>query len=93
MVSWFTTDLIGRRPLLLGACLTCTLSLIAVGIAGTVPSTTASKNSLIVFACIWVVSYASGIAPVGSIYQGETATPRLRAKTNFLSAAFGGMFK
>jgi SP family general alpha glucoside:H+ symporter-like MFS transporter len=91
-VSFFTTDLIGRRPLLLGACVTIVLSLLGVGIAGTVRQTKSTSNALIVLSCIWVVAYASGIAPSGATYQGETATPRLRAKTNSFAQAIGGMF-
>lgn len=91
-VSFYTTDLVGRRPLLLGACITIVLSLLGIGIAGSVKQTKSTSNALIVLACIWVVAYASGIAPSGATYQGETATPRLRAKTNSFAQAIGGMF-
>jgi SP family general alpha glucoside:H+ symporter-like MFS transporter len=91
-VSFFTTDLVGRRPLLLGAIVVIVISLLSIGIAGTVTQNGASENALIALACIWVVAYASGIAPIGSIYQGESSTPRLRAKTNSVSQAMGQTF-
>ncbi|GFZ51067.1 hypothetical protein JCM24511_08825 [Saitozyma sp. JCM 24511] len=91
-VSFYTTDLVGRRPLLLGAIVVVVICLLGVGIAGSVPETPSSKNALIALACIWVVAYASGIAPCGSIYQGEASAPRLRAKTNSLSQALGQSF-
>lgn len=91
-MSFYTTDLVGRRPLLLGAIVVVVICLLGVGIAGSVPETPSSKNALIALACIWVVAYASGIAPCGSIYQGEASAPRLRAKTNSLSQALGQSF-
>ena len=92
-VSWFTTDYFGRRPLLIGAIIIAVISLLGIGVAGTVNvGSKANSNALIALACIWVVAYASGVAPIAAIYQGETPTPRLRAKTNFISQAGAGMF-
>jgi SP family general alpha glucoside:H+ symporter-like MFS transporter len=67
-------------------------SLLGIGIAGTVEQNKTTENALIALSCIWVAAYASGIAPCGAIYQGETAAPRLRAKTNSFSQAVGQCF-
>lgn len=91
-VSFYTTDKVGRRPLLLGAIGVIIAALLAIGILGSVPLSGSSENALIALACIWVTAYASGIAPIGSIYQGESSTPRLRAKSNSLSQACGQLF-
>ena len=67
--------------------------LLGVGIAGSVEQSKATQNALLACACIWVAGYASGIAPVASAYQGESSTPRLRAKTNSFSQAFAALFR
>lgn len=92
VVSFYTLDKIGRRPLLLGAMVVISIANFAVGICGFYLDSQATKNGVIVLACIWITAYASGLAPVGPSYQGESSTLRLRAKTNSMSQAGGQMF-
>lgn len=83
--AFFTSDYFGRRPIaLVAACTLCT-SLLVIGIMSQLPDTTTRATVLISFMCLWSFGFNSGVAPVGPAYQGETATPRLRAKTNSLS--------
>ena len=79
----------GRRTLLLGASATISMTMLGIGISGFSIQTEASKNAVVALTCIFFAAYATGIAPVGPSYQGETATPRLRAKTNSISQALG----
>jgi len=85
--AFYTSDQFGRRPIALAAACTLSLSLLAIGIMSQLPSTTARSTALISFMCLWAFGFNSGVSPVGPAYQGETATPRLRAKTNSLSQA------
>ena len=79
----------GRRTLLLGAMITISFSMLSIGVCGFSIEKPATQHALVAFTCIFFAAYATGIAPVGPSYQGETATPRLRAKTNSISQACG----
>lgn len=98
--AFFTSDFFGRRPIAIAAGTTLSTALLAIGIMSQLPDNTARSTALISFMCLWAFGFNSGVSPVGEslaprlqratltegpAYQGETATPRLRAKTNSLS--------
>lgn len=67
IISFFTTDRVGRRPLLLGAVVVMCVCLLGIGISGSVIPTKATHNALLALSCIWMAAYSSGIAPVGEL--------------------------
>ena len=79
----------GRRSLILSASAIISMTMLGIGICGFSIENEASKNAVVALTCIFFAAYATGVAPVGPSYQGETATPRLRAKTNSTSQALG----
>lgn len=65
VISWYTTDKFGRRPLLLGASSVIVVVLLLLGILGTIPRTGGTSTGLLVLALIWVAAYGTGISPIG----------------------------
>ncbi|KAL1852832.1 hypothetical protein VTK73DRAFT_9124 [Phialemonium thermophilum] len=85
-ISFYTTDKIGRRPLLvyLGAFMVPLLFIIG-GILR-LPKSSATGSALIAMACIWVAAYSSSAGPLGFTFLADCSTAVLRAKTANIGA-------
>ncbi len=91
IISFFTTDRVGRRPLLLGAVLVMCLSLLGVGVGGSITrQTTATHNSLLALSCIWMAAYSSGLAPVGELTEAVHVNYLLANDTVFKGSIYQG---
>ena len=100
-ISFFTTEKVGRRPLLVwGGCVMVPLLFVVGGILK-LPRTTAAGTGMITVAyapsvrvtrswlmvsCIWVAAYASSAGPLGFVFLAECSTVLLRAKTANMGA-------
>ena len=81
IVSFYTTERFGRRPLILTGGAGCFICNIIIGSLGTRQKTDAVLNATLGVICIWVVIYAGCLAGVGWGLTTEIATARLRART------------
>ncbi|ORY21515.1 general substrate transporter [Naematelia encephala] len=87
LIGTFLTDFVGRRPLILvGGAVMC-ISLLSVGIAGSVAASAVGNKVLIAFSIIWVIAYGCSIGPLGYAYTAESSRLQLRAKTEACATA------
>lgn len=87
-LAFYTTDLVGRRPLLLGALVVVSIVNLSIGICGLYLDRSATQNGVIVLACIWITAYASGIAPIGMSPSEATTDPKARPTRARLRQSF-----
>ncbi|RSH81844.1 uncharacterized protein EHS24_008039 [Apiotrichum porosum] len=80
-ISFWTTELVGRRPVLLWGCVLMVLANIGLGITGSVKTTDGALRGSLAMSCIWVFVYSMSAAPLGWISAAETATPYLKSLT------------
>lgn len=86
IASFFGVELAGRRTLIIGGGIFCTLCNIVIGI-GCFPKTPALNHTALAFIFIWVFSYAGSFAGVSWALVSECAAPRLKSK----AAAFAAL--
>ena len=81
MLSWFLTTYLGRRTIYVwGQAINCGF-LVALGIAGSVATSTASSNARASLGLIVSVLFCLGPAPASWVIIGETSSVRLRPLT------------
>lgn len=87
MCSWVLTSYFGRRTIYLWSSAVNTLLLICLGIAGSVPTSTASNYAVASLGLIVSVLFTLGAAPVSYAIIGETSAIRLRPLTTGIGRA------
>ncbi|CAG9984749.1 unnamed protein product [Clonostachys byssicola] len=91
-ISFYTTDRVGRRPLLVYVGAFMVPLLFIIGGILKMPLTTANSTAMIAVSCIWVAAYSSSAGPLGFTFLADCSTSVLRAKTaNMGSLAFALM--
>ncbi|OAA66499.1 Sugar/inositol transporter [Niveomyces insectorum RCEF 264] len=85
-ISFYTTDRIGRRPLLVYCGAFMVPLLFIIGAILKQPQTTANGSAMIAMACIWVAAYSSSAGPLGFTFLADCSTAVLRAKTANMGA-------
>lgn len=81
MLSWILTTYFGRRPIYLWGSLFNVCMLVALGVAGSVGTSTAASNAQASFGLIASVTFTLAAAPVSYAIIGETSAIRLRPMT------------
>ncbi|KAL1889058.1 hypothetical protein Sste5346_009123 [Sporothrix stenoceras] len=84
LISFFAVELVGRRTLLLGGGMSCTVCDLVIGTTGCFPKTQRLNNVALAFVFIFVFGYAMSFAGVCWAMVSEVSSSRLKAK----SAAF-----
>lgn len=79
--SFFAVELLGRRTLIIGGGILCTVCNVIIGITGCLHQTSTVKHAALAFIFIWVFSYANSFASVAWAMVSEGASARLKAKT------------
>ncbi|KAL1870914.1 hypothetical protein VTK73DRAFT_2369 [Phialemonium thermophilum] len=98
LLTGFFIDKIGRRRLLLVSESICFVTLLFMGMIGTLAQrnggvlTGRMADGITVLACVWVAAYAMGPAALGYVMVADTATSVLRAKTTGIASAFNSSF-
>jgi MFS transporter, SP family, general alpha glucoside:H+ symporter len=87
MLSWILTSYLGRRTIYVWGSLINVCFLIALGIAGSVPTTTATQNTQAALGLIVSVGFTLGPAPASWVIIGETSKIRLRPLTTGIGRA------
>ncbi|KAL5338341.1 general substrate transporter [Aspergillus crustosus] len=91
LVLMLLTDKFGRRLMVFGAMVLCTLTLLILGIQGFITATQALKNILVFLACAWSFANTT-IGSLGYAFVGEVASQRLRARTAGVASALSVVF-
>ncbi|GFZ43381.1 hypothetical protein JCM24511_01101 [Saitozyma sp. JCM 24511] len=92
IISFWTTERVGRRPLLLYGCVIMFIANIGLGLSGSFTITSSALNASLAMSCIWVFTYAMSAAPIGFVVAAETATPRLKSlTTGFAIGCYGAL--
>ncbi|CAK7231314.1 hypothetical protein SBRCBS47491_007888 [Sporothrix bragantina] len=81
LTSFVAVEALGRRPLLLGGCICCTICNLVIGITGCFPQTPALNNAALAFIFLWVFSYGTAFAGVCWALTSEGASARLKTQT------------
>ncbi|CAK7215478.1 hypothetical protein SBRCBS47491_002495 [Sporothrix bragantina] len=84
VVSFFAVEFLGRRTLLIGGGIGCTICNLVIGITGCFPKTPALNHAALAFVFLFVFSYAVSFAGVCWAMVSEVSSSRLKSK----SAAF-----
>ncbi|CAK7221098.1 hypothetical protein SBRCBS47491_004412 [Sporothrix bragantina] len=99
VVAALFLDRIGRRRLLLVSESVCFVTLIFMGMIGTLAYrnnnnvlTPRMADAITALACIWVAAYALGPAALGYVMVADTATAVLRQKTTGIASAVNSAF-
>ncbi|WWC62290.1 uncharacterized protein I303_104886 [Kwoniella dejecticola CBS 10117] len=87
MLSWILTTYYGRRPIYIYGTLFNVVMLIALGIAASIPESTATRNAQASFGLIVSVIFTFAAAPVSWCVIGETSSIRLRPLTTGIGRA------
>lgn len=87
MLSWVLTTYLGRRTIYVWGSLINTIFLIALGIAGSTPSSNAQNNAVAALGLIISVLFTLGPAPASWVIIGETSAIRLRPLTTGMGRA------
>jgi MFS transporter, SP family, general alpha glucoside:H+ symporter len=87
MLSWILTSYLGRRTIYVWGSLINVCFLIALGIAGSVPTTTVTQNTQAALGLIVSVGFTLGPAPASWVIIGETSKIRLRPLTTGIGRA------
>ncbi|KAL1907773.1 hypothetical protein Sste5344_006400 [Sporothrix stenoceras] len=85
-ISFYTTDRVGRRPLLVYGGAFMVPLLFIVGAILKLPKSTAHGSAMIAVSCIWVAAYSSSAGPLGFTFLADCSTAILRAKTANMGA-------
>ncbi|CAK7234725.1 hypothetical protein SBRCBS47491_009046 [Sporothrix bragantina] len=85
-ISFYTTDKVGRRPLLVYCGAFMVPLLFIIGAILKLPKTTAHGSAMIAVSCIWVAAYSSSAGPLGFTFLADCSTAVLRAKTANMGA-------
>jgi hypothetical protein len=91
IISFWSVERLGRRPLLLVGGAVCVVAMLVNGAVATQKMTTTIGSVIISMACLWCAAYALSAGPLGYVYLGEMSTVVLRAKTTGVAAAMTGM--
>ena len=92
IVSFYTTEKVGRRPLMLYGCGTMAVLNVCLGITGSVGASSAAQKAALAMTCLWVITYALTAAPVGFVIAAEVGSARLRAQTTgFAIGVYGAL--
>ena len=87
MLSWILTTYLGRRTIYVWGTLINTIFLVALGIAGSVATSTAENNAVAALGLIISVGFTFGPAPASWVIIGETSAIRLRPLTTGMGRA------
>lgn len=91
MLSWILTTYLGRRHIYVGGQAVAVAFLIALGIAGSIPSTEATKtaisNAQASLGLLISILFTLGPAPASWVIIGETSAIRLRPLTTGVGRA------
>ncbi|KAH7039567.1 general substrate transporter [Microdochium trichocladiopsis] len=85
IVSFYTVDIVGRRPLVLYGTLAMAVLTFLVGCLSFVTMTAASGAALVALCCLWAFVYANTLAPIGWLSLVEISSPSVRAKTTSIA--------
>ncbi len=91
-ISFYTTDRVGRRPLLVYGGMLMVPLLFIIGAILKLPKTTAHGSAMIAMSCLWVAVYSSSAGPLGFTFLADCSTAILRAKTANMSALIFALF-
>lgn len=98
VVAALFIDRIGRRRLLLVTESVCFVTLMLMGMIGTLAQqnngvlSARMADGITALACIWVAAYAMGPASLGYVMVADTATAMLRQKTTGIASAVNSAF-
>ena len=81
IVSFFAVETLGRRTLMVGGGISCTICNFVVGITGCFPKTDTINHTALAFVFLWVFSYGVSFAGVSWAMVGEASTSRLKPMT------------
>ncbi|KAJ7069297.1 maltose porter [Mycena amicta] len=87
MLSWILTTYYGRRPIYLWGTAFNVVMLVSLGIAASVPSSTAANNAQASFGLIASVMFTFAAAPISWCIIAETSAVRLRPLTTGMGRA------
>ncbi|KAH8886647.1 alpha glucoside transporter [Thozetella sp. PMI_491] len=87
MLSWILTSYLGRRTIYVWGSLINVCFLVALGIAGSVPKSTASSLAMASLGLIVSVGFTLGPAPASWVIIAETSAIRLRPLTTGIGRA------
>lgn len=79
--SFWAVELLGRRTLMIGGGICCTVCNLIIGITGCLKKTSMTNHAALAFVFLWVFSYAGSFAGVAWALVSEGAAPRLKSKT------------
>lgn len=85
-ISFYTTERVGRRPLLVYCGAFMVPLLFIIGGILKLPRTTSNGSAMIAVSCIWVAAYSSSAGPLGFTFLADCSTAVLRAKTANMGA-------
>ncbi|KAH8898754.1 general substrate transporter [Thozetella sp. PMI_491] len=85
-ISFYTTDKVGRRPLLVYCGAFMVPLLFIIGGIMKLPQSTTNGSAMIAVSCIWVAAYSSSAGPLGFTFLADCSTAILRAKTANMGA-------
>ncbi|KAF7189943.1 MFS transporter fmqE [Pseudocercospora fuligena] len=91
IITSFSTDSLGRRPLTVYPYGVTALSLLALGIVGCFDYTRADLSSLLVFFACLATFTTTGASAIGYAYAAEVPSQRLRARTAGWALALSNM--
>lgn len=92
IVSFFATDRLGRRTLILTGGTGCFICNVILGTLGVVKRTDKVLNATLAVICVWVVIYALCLGGVSWGLTSEIANPRLRARTTAVVTTMSTLF-
>ena len=87
MLSWILTTYLGRRTIYVWGTFISTIFLIALGIAGSFPTSPVENNAVAALGLIISVLFTLGPAPASWVIIGETSAIRLRPLTTGMGRA------
>jgi len=85
ILSFYTVDVIGRRPLVLYGGVAMGVLTFLVGCLSFVQMNAASGSALVALCCLWAFVYANSMAPIGWLSLVEISSPSIRAKTTSIA--------
>lgn len=85
IVSFWSVDVVGRRPLVLYGGAAMGVLTFLVGCLSFVTMNAASGAALVALCCLWAFVYANTLAPIGWLSLVEISSPSVRAKTTSIA--------
>ncbi|KXJ89300.1 general substrate transporter [Microdochium bolleyi] len=85
IVSFYTVDVVGRRPLVLYGGIAMAVLTFLIGCLGFVTMNAAAGSALVALCCLWAFVYANTLAPIGWLSLVEISSPSVRAKTTSIA--------